>query len=341
MAIYHNGKRISEFYYVEQNGIVPTGTKVITTNGTHDVTTYENVAVNVEGTVPTETKNITSNGTYDVIDYAKVVVNVPAGITPTGTYEITKLGTFDVTKYANVQVIDSDLVASNVKVGVNILGVTGTFSGDVEQETKSVALSMDSGDQVVKPTSGKLLNQVTVKKPSTLLPENIIHGIDIGGVIGTYTGDIESEVKSVNLSLSTGYQNVFPTSGKLLSKVIINKPDTLIAANIKSGVEIAGIAGTYEGEKPATQSKTVTPSTEEQVIEADSGYYLENVTVTGVDSNIDSNIIPENIRSGVTILGIEGSMECINSVSTLPEANASNLNKIVSYDGKLYICVEE
>lgn len=57
----------------------------------------------------------------------------------------------------------------------------------------------------------------------------------------------------------------------------------IIASNIKSGVTILGIEGTYTGEAITTQSKVVTPSASQQIITADSGYdYLAQVTVNAV-----------------------------------------------------------
>lgn len=55
------------------------------------------------------------------------------------------------------------------------------------------------------------------------------------------------------------------------------------AGNIKSGVTILGVEGTYTGESITTQSKTVTPSATQQIITADQGYdYLAQVTVAAV-----------------------------------------------------------
>lgn len=59
-------------------GIVPTGTKSITTNGTHDVTSYASAEVKVpaSGITPSGSINITENGTYDVTAEATAIVNV-------------------------------------------------------------------------------------------------------------------------------------------------------------------------------------------------------------------------------------------------------------------------
>ena len=58
---------------------------------------------------------------------------------------------------------------------------------------------------------------------------------------------------------------------------------------------------------PVLQTKTATPTTAQQHIEADSGYDgLRAVDVEAVTAAIDTDITPANIKQGVNILGVTG-----------------------------------
>ena len=59
--------------------------------------------------------------------------------------------------------------------------------------------------------------------------------------------------------------------------------DKLIAGNIKSGVTILGVVGSYTGAAIKAQSKNATPTTSQQTIQPDSGYdYLSSVVVAAI-----------------------------------------------------------
>lgn len=89
---------------------------------------------------------------------------------------------------------------------------------------------------------------------------------------------------------------------------------------------------------PTLQEKTVTPTTEQQVVTPDAGNDgLSKVTVNAVTSSIDSNITPENIKQGVSILGITGTYEGdtsnINTVKKLLDATTQTQYMFQSYHG--------
>lgn len=70
---------------------------------------------------------------------------------------------------------------------------------------------------------------------------------------------------------------------------------------------ISNIAAVVGNVPAKLQNKTVTPTTSKQTITAGSNYDgLGTVTVNAVTSAIDANIVAGNIKSGVTILGVEG-----------------------------------
>ena len=65
----------------------------------------------------------------------------------------------------------------------------------------------------------------------------------------------------------------------------------IIAGNIKDGVEILGVTGTYTGEGVTAQSKTATPYTTQQVITPDVDYdYLSQVTVSAIAYEETDNV---------------------------------------------------
>lgn len=78
------------------------------------------------------------------------------------------------------------LTPDNIKKGKTVAGIEGAYSG--EGEAIFVPLNMADGDMVITPTGEKLFSSVTVKKPDSLIPENIAAGVEIAGVIGTHVG---------------------------------------------------------------------------------------------------------------------------------------------------------
>lgn len=79
------------------------------------------------------------------------------------------------------------------------------------------------------------------------------------------------------------------------------------------------------------QSKSVTPSTSSQLIQADSGYTgLSSVNVSAVTSSIDNNIASGNIKNGVTILGVEGTYQGTPPSGTI-EITTNGIHDVTNY----------
>ena len=96
-----------------------------------------------------------------------------------------------------------------------------------------------------------------------------------------------------------------------------------IASNKTAFVNGRLITGTKA--EPTYQSKTVNPSTSQQVVNPDSNYNgLSSVTVNAVTSAIDNNIQAGNIKKDVSILGVTGTLESGSSGFDWSEIGYSN-----------------
>lgn len=108
--------------------------------------------------------------------------------------------------------------------------------------------------------------------------------------IGAAQGIITEKTGVYNIA--QGYHDGSGTVG--IATVEQNK---LIPENIKAGIVLLGITGTYAGEAVTVQSKIATPSRTQQVILPDSGYdYLSQVTVEAIPY-----VVTQNAAGGNTI----------------------------------------
>lgn len=56
----------------------------------------------------------------------------------------------------------------------------------------------------------------------------------------------DQQARTVDLNMPSGNQTIIPDNGKVLSKVTVTKPTTMIPENIKKDVNIGGVIGTLE-----------------------------------------------------------------------------------------------
>ncbi len=129
---------------------------------------------------------------------------------------------------------DSNLTAGNIRNGVKIFNVTGSYAGSSSGgntpnlQTKTVTPSEST--QTVSPDSGyDGLSKVTVNAISS-----------------TYIGSDVTKKSAATYIPKTTDQSI--ASGQYLSGTQTIKGDAnLVAGNIKSGVNIFGVTGTYAG----------------------------------------------------------------------------------------------
>lgn len=139
------------------------------------------------------------------------------------------------------------------KSGAVITG-TNTFDSDTSDDTAAVAEIL----------SGKTAHARGAALTGTM-PNN-------GAVSGTIS------TKAGQYTVPQGYHD---GSGKV--GISSAEQAKIVAGNIKSGVQILGVTGTYTGASISAQSKTVTPTKAAFDVAPDSGYdYLSGVHVNAI-----------------------------------------------------------
>ena len=223
--------------WLQANGVKQASYTAVETNHTCSGTVFD-----------LQNSTITSEAPYDAMQKVTLDITIPEQektVSPTETSQTVTPDTHKVLSKVTVNPISPTYVGSAIprqpaktitpssSSQMAVTGesyVTGTIYVDaVPTEMKVANLSMASGNQVISNTSGKYMTSVTIRKPQTFTPHNIKKGVSIGGVIGTYEGEVDlpftklATVSTDNGILSfsfTGYYNTIIAKRSGTNKVL-------------------------------------------------------------------------------------------------------------------------
>ena len=263
-------------------------------------------------------------------------------------------GTYDLT----LKMFEGSIKTICLDQSLMVLEKKNKVDYNADDNTQEIVVVLNLPEQTIIPDKNKTVTKITI--PNSLLEDKetnssfeeqvITKGEEYYGLNEVKIKPIETETKEVELDFSTSdTQRVFNTKDKAMTEVAIRKPITLISDNIKKGINIGGIDGSYEI-KLQSKEITITQNGESEII-PDEGYALSKVTVT---TNFDGNtlkklldatkscyylfykysgtsvddLIQYSDTSNVTNMG--GMFYNCSSLTTIPLLNTSNVTAMNS-----------
>lgn len=173
------------------------------------------------------------------------------------------------------------------KIEANIPGIIyDSETGDIIETTGTRSITIDPGYVPSVDTGGEGAPEPTV-------------GMEEAALMDFYTANDVCDA-SLSFGLNNLYLNMSSVKGTIqISDSFINSHEYIVnyldPENIKSGVTILGVKGTYTGTTKTRQTKTVTPTESTQVVTpTNSSYELTRVTVNPIPSNY---IVPSGTKS--------------------------------------------
>lgn len=320
----------------------------------------------------------TSSGSASASEISSGKVAFVQGIAVTGnlgsstlssTSTVVNTGVYAATDLTNV---DADLVSTNLKSGANVFGVLGSSTVvDTSVATATAADIVSSktayvkGVQITGTLNNASLSSSSTSMPagvytattlnsvdSDLTPINIASGVNIFGVVGTFTTNTSSGNASAQHILSglTAWVNGAKLTGTLANQVLssanailaagnysagnLSSIDTdLIATNLASGVNVFGVVGIA----PVVNTASATAAASD-ILSLKTAFVkgsqvtgnLSTQTFTNINSNmaagyyattnlttVEANLIAANLKSGANVFGVLGT-------STVLETSGAN-----------------
>lgn len=159
-----------------------------------------------------------------------------------------------------------DLTSDTITVADLLSGVT---AHDKSGATITGSCTYDADTSDATAVAGEILDTKTAYVNGVKITGSMPNRGAVAGTISTVAGAY---------SIQNGYHD---GSGSV--EIDSTEQAKIIASNIKDGVTILGVLGTYTGEGVTAQTKNATPYTTAQTILPDSGYdYLAEVDIAAI-----------------------------------------------------------
>lgn len=250
-------------------------------------------------------KEITANGdNIDVVNYATVKVAIPGDtptidsltVTPSESEQVFNSSSVDGYKPVTVSAISSTYVGSGINrrddTDLSASGATVTVPAGYysTQASKAVSSGSATGPSSLTASSATVTtgtNTITLTKTGVTTTPTVSAGYVSSATSSTATVALTASVTTKGATTYTpGTTDQTISSGTYLTGIQTIAGDSdLVAGNIKNGVTIFGVEGTYSGASINNQAKSFTPDETGAEITPDSGYTgLSKVTVSAISS---------------------------------------------------------
>lgn len=272
-------------------------------------------------TLPTAVAN-SASGSSNKLTFtpttANKFINIPTGYNTTASYYTLKG--------------DSNLKAENIKSGVTIFGINGSYTASSGLDTSdATAAAIDilknktayvNGSKITgtMTNNGQTGGTITSQGGTYTIPAGYTTG-------GTVTANISSGSTTVSGSASASSATITTGNGTLTLTKSVSIIPSVNAGYISSGTQ-GSVNISLTASVTTKAAATITPSTSNQTIA--SGTYLTGTqTIAG-----DADLVAGNIKSGVNIFGVTGTYSGLNTSDANASASDINSGKTAYVNGQ-------